>query len=609
MDANLIYRKTPAGEEAVRQRTRVVQRNTRMVLILVDGKSTVADLCEKTGNQQLVENALQELERDGLVVPQLEADSVWEQSRKVAEDIKAAAMKRLSKDKEAAADDASPAAPAPLPAVELPPAPPPSVEPFSVAPLSISPQSVYPPPQSVAPLSVFDREPESSPPPAAEAPRVSEEPAAGIAGRLSGMLARDDETIKAIRRGPRTYVSLPLAIALGVAGVVVLLLLFFALYPYDRHRPELEAGLGRIVGQPVRIGEVQASFSPRPAISLQRVSVGDGAKAQAASIRLVPELFSLLGSRPVFSSVEVVAASLDDDAVAMLPKALAATAQAAAPAQVAALSFSRLRLSLLGLALADLHGEIAPADLASGKPISLHNADRSLHLLATTEGANVVADFEGYAWLPVPNSPYRFDSIQGKAVWDGRALALRSLDARIFDGALQGTLRFERDGQPKLSGEIGVKHMSLARLGTALGYSEQFEGEFAGALKFSATAADWGEVLRAAAGDGDFAMQRGTLGKLDLVEAVRRAGKGSVAGGSTRFEQLGSKLRITPESVRFTDIALASGALRSGGTLDIARDGKLSGRFDVEMRSSASVIRMPVAASGTLSNPALQAGR
>ncbi|MFC5301086.1 AsmA-like C-terminal region-containing protein [Azospira restricta] len=574
-----------------------------MVLILVDGKSTVADLCEKTGNQQLVENALQELERDGLVVPQLEADSVWEQSRKVAEDIKAAAMKRLSKDKEAVADEAPPAAPAPLPAVELPPAPPPSVEPFSVAPLSISPQSVYPPPQSVAPLSVFDREPESPPPPA------HEEPAARIAGRLSGMLAGDDDVIKPIRRGPRTYVSLPLAIALGVAGVVVLLLLFFALYPYDRHRPELEAGLGRLVGQPVRIGEVQASFLPRPAISLQSVSVGDGAKAQAASIRLVPELFSLLGSRPVFSSVEVVAASLDDDAVALLPKALAAVAQANAPAQVGAISFSRLRLSLLGLALADLHGEIASADLASGKPISLRNAERSLHLRATTDGANIVADFEGYAWLPVPNSPYRFDSIQGKAVWDGRALALRSLDARIFDGALQGTLRFERTGQPKLSGEIGVKHMSLARLGAALGYPEQFEGEFAGALKFSATAAEWGEALRAAAGDGDFAMQRGTLGKFDLVEAVRRAGKGSVAGGSTRFEQLGSKLRITPESVRFTDIALASGALRSGGTLDIARDGKLSGRFDVEMRGSASVIRMPVTASGTLRNPALQAGR
>ena len=81
MDANLIYEKTPAGEEAVKQRTRVVQRNMRMVLILVDGKSTVAELYEKTGNAQIVDNAIADLERDGLVAPKLEQDSMWEQSR------------------------------------------------------------------------------------------------------------------------------------------------------------------------------------------------------------------------------------------------------------------------------------------------------------------------------------------------------------------------------------------------------------------------------------------------------------------------------------------------------------------------------------------------
>lgn len=97
MEPTLIYEKTSSGEEAVRQRTRVVQRNTRMVLILVDGKSSVADLCEKTGNPQLVESALQDLERDGLVVPIIAQDSVWEQSKKLAEEIKAAAINRLSR--------------------------------------------------------------------------------------------------------------------------------------------------------------------------------------------------------------------------------------------------------------------------------------------------------------------------------------------------------------------------------------------------------------------------------------------------------------------------------------------------------------------------------
>ena len=53
MDLNLIYAKTPRGEQVMRERGLIVQRNMRMVLILIDGKATVADLRAKTGNSQL----------------------------------------------------------------------------------------------------------------------------------------------------------------------------------------------------------------------------------------------------------------------------------------------------------------------------------------------------------------------------------------------------------------------------------------------------------------------------------------------------------------------------------------------------------------------------
>ena len=67
IDVNLVFAKTAAGEEAMLQRTRVVQRNVRMVLILVDGNATVAELCDKTGNAQLTQSALLELENDGFI--------------------------------------------------------------------------------------------------------------------------------------------------------------------------------------------------------------------------------------------------------------------------------------------------------------------------------------------------------------------------------------------------------------------------------------------------------------------------------------------------------------------------------------------------------------
>ena len=66
MDANLIYAKTPIGDEAVRQSTRVVQRNLRMVLVQVDGKMSVEELSNKIGNSRLVHAALRELEEGGV---------------------------------------------------------------------------------------------------------------------------------------------------------------------------------------------------------------------------------------------------------------------------------------------------------------------------------------------------------------------------------------------------------------------------------------------------------------------------------------------------------------------------------------------------------------
>lgn len=67
MDGYLVFEKTLAGDEATRNRTRLVQRNLRMVLVLVDGVSTVAELVAKAGNSQLVYAAIKELQSAGFI--------------------------------------------------------------------------------------------------------------------------------------------------------------------------------------------------------------------------------------------------------------------------------------------------------------------------------------------------------------------------------------------------------------------------------------------------------------------------------------------------------------------------------------------------------------
>ncbi|WP_295302902.1 DUF4062 domain-containing protein [Accumulibacter sp.] len=66
-DPQRVFARTAAGEEELLHRTRTVPRALRMVLILVDGRATVAELCETTGNGPLTRSALSELESDGFI--------------------------------------------------------------------------------------------------------------------------------------------------------------------------------------------------------------------------------------------------------------------------------------------------------------------------------------------------------------------------------------------------------------------------------------------------------------------------------------------------------------------------------------------------------------
>jgi hypothetical protein len=607
MDVNLVYEKTPAGEEAVKQRTRVVQRNMRMVLILVDGKSTVAELYEKTGNAQIVDGAIADLERDGLIAPKLEQDSMWEQSRRIAEEIKAAAVTRLARedDRPVLKAELPQSLPLKTPQVESP-------EPFSIASNSIAPMSTFGGhPSSMSAFSTFGGVPPviQVPPVADEVtPPPVEEAKPGLLARLLSRKDRD-KGIGKVRSGERkTFISLPLAISLLIVGALGLMVLVFLLYPYNNHKPQIEAAIGKMVGQPMKVGGIAASLLPKPAITLSDVRSEAAGGVRISRIGLVPEVLTLVGVRSAFMSVDVDGLSLEAAGVAVLPRAIATALSPVGDVSIAALRINNASLDLMGLRLGDLQGDMRQQAGGAALPVLLSAPDRSLKLSLQERDGNLAGDVEAYAWRPHEQSRFRFDSIQARVLWNGARLEITSLDARIFGGAVLGTLVLDtQQGQPGIAGNLDIKHMDIQRLLGGLGEGEKHQGEFAGRISFGARSTSWANLLGSASGEGTFVATRGALG-VDVVEAVRR-GKGSVQGGATRFEQMSGNVRITPESIRLTDVSLSSGLLKANGMIDVVRDGRVAGRLDVEMRGSANLVRMPVAPAGTLRDPVISAGR
>lgn len=215
MNSGQIYAKTPIGDEAVRQSTRVVQRNLRLVLVQVDGKLSVGELGEKIGNMRLVENAIAELEKGGFIVPIEAAAAAWESPSKSPRKEQVSAISQFSTF-------------GPVRNVSLPP----------VAGGNSQFSSFGKP---VLPVPQIEPREDLLPPP---------EP---------------------VRRGMSASRWL-----LVLSGLVFLGLLVVLVYPYDRHRESIAASLSEILGQPVSVGAVALRFQPQPRLELAAVEIGEG---------------------------------------------------------------------------------------------------------------------------------------------------------------------------------------------------------------------------------------------------------------------------------------------------------------------------------------------
>jgi len=581
MDTNLIYEKTAAGEEAMRQRTRLVQRHLRMVLILVDGRTSVGDLGEKVGNEQLVETALGELEKDGFIVPVLEQPSVWDKGTAVVQKVKEVALGQLSAFGGNSRQEEVQVAPAP-PETAVP------VASTAETVLQATAANADKPP-TVAWLAGWS----------AQAETTGED---SKALRPKKVAAGEETGIRPIRRGGRAPLGALGKTLWGVCGALGLAVTALLLYPYDNHRPEVEAVLTRMLQQPVKAARLHATFLPHPGLVLEGVHVGQGEGIAIASVRFLPQL----GHWRTLKQVEVRGVSLPLPVLASVPEWIqgARTASVAFPT----IELGEITLQLGGQSLGPLAGALVPEGAAMPLRLSLHDEARTLSLDLIQAPGGMQLSLEGQGWEPVKDSLLRFDSLNAQGLLTRDGLRLSSIDSRTLEGQVSGSLSLNWNGGVRLETDLALKHLSLARLNQLFLGGAKGEGQVDASLHLSGRSADWSRALTLAQGEGSFVVNRGLL-PVDLAEAVRRASSEPLRGGETRFEQLGGKVRLDLQGKRFSDLQLSAGLLRATGAATVATDGSLGGSLDVQVGGKGNVLRMPLTLGGTLAAPVLRGGR
>ena len=567
MDQNLIYAKTPTGDEAVRQSTRVVQRNLRMVLVQVDGKMTVAELAAKIGNPKLVESALQELEEGGYIAPLLEAGSVWAESKRLASQMTAtspASQFSTFGPKSLQQSDFSTARSREIPAV------------FSTFGNPMQPEAV-------------EGEPEQRP---------------GLKERIAAAFER-----KGSHKAERMpFEFRPIMVLWVVLSALLVAATAIFVYPYENHRAELEMALGHAFRGPVKIDSVAFGLQPRPGLYLRGVEIGGGAESRIDEIRL-PSFFSLFGAgSKTLNGLEMSGVSLAADRVAALASGGGELPRVDGSFTVGHAVLKGVTIRADDLALAKLGGEVFFKPAGGLDRLSVQSEDRTLRINAQPTSMGVALTVEGLGWKPLADRPFVFESMQAKALLQRGKLVVQDIDTTFMGGVLRGSWLLDWNSGLVMAGDASLARVSVRQLAESFGVVAKVEGELAGGLRLRGSGKDWRELWGTVEASLDADISRGVLLGIDLGEAARRPGQ-AVRSGSTRFDNLKTVLRLDPRQFAASEVRLSAGLLTAEGALTASRNGAVDGNFVVNIRSSVASLRAPVRISGQLPDLVAETGR
>lgn len=605
MNDEQIYCKTPEGERALVQRTRLVQRNLRNVLILVDGVATVADLTRKLADGNFLRASLGELVRGGFI-------ETVEENRI-----------RRGLDAVNAPEGEPKTVPVPEPtpqAVSLPP------QVKSILPEHtrwreeleeepdevLSPPVIEPPPDPPAYIGASLKEPfwrrwfgaRRS----AAAPAVSA-PSAAVEREAPPQRKPIRVRIKPIRRGiasePRMGWSSRLVAALLALGALTVVAL--VVFPYDRFRPEIEQRASAWLGQRVSIGEVRFALTPRPGIALDRVRVGGEQGVVLGSARVLPAPFSLFTDKWSIGTVVLDRPLIDQRAILALfdPR----KAPASDMIDIQRVGIEGATFSVAGMGLEEVSGFVDLTPEATIKEIHLHTRDGNIRLTALPlPGPGLKLDLSSAGWRMPWRGGMPVDFIEAEGRLTRSALRVDKVEVRTLGGTISGSGSIEWQQQVALSVQANYARIDLQRLLALVEPVARVQGSVSGKIALRAGAASFESMGRAISGGGSFSIERCSLDGFDLVEAVRSRSDNPIRGGSTKLEELSGTISLDAASWRLSGLRGSSGVMSTAGYLHQS-GGKVDGLMDVQLRGSANQVNVPVVIGGTLADPQLTARR
>ena len=398
----------------------------------------------------------------------------------------------------------------------------------------------------------------------------------------------------------------PLPWGMIVAGLFVVLLVapFVVpfLLPMKDYATDIEKALTAKLQQPVHIGQLAGRLLPTPRLELKNVSIGDAKPIQAQRAQVDFALSALFSADKPITGIELEGVQVNGTALPQVPAWLQQiTADAKYP--VARIGLSQGKLEADGVQLSGIGGELTFDQSGKFTQAKLQAEGGKFALDMNAAPGNkmqVSIAVRGSALPLLPN--WVFDDLSAKGELTGDDLVITELDGRIMGGILNGDGRIDWSSGWRAHGALTAKTITLQNMSKAL------NGDMDGTARFRMQAASLSRLTEAATLEGAFAVKKGTINGVDVIETARLRSRESLPGGRTHFDELSGDLYYTNGEYHFRQVKMTTGVLNATATLDIAKQ-QVSGRVIADLTMRAGMGSVALQVGGTTDNPSLQAVR
>lgn len=564
---------------------------SRATLLLLDGQINVGELLRRFGETLPIEEALAELEHEGLVHPRLSAgeeepvpeaeaaedpmpafgrdplfdpamDNITEESLvKTAPQV----MEELAEAGEVELESPPPSAPRPAS----------RREPILVESQVVPTQFEEPPILAAEPFPV----------PALEADEIQGEPTEPAAPRRSL-----GERVRALGAKGRL---------IGIGAVLLGLVAVLGLW-VSGLRPDVERRASQALGVPVAVHSLGLAVQHGPALALENVRIDSVPPLNLRRIEVMPDPRQARG----WGAVRL---RLDD--AALKPSELSSLMQLLGRSgDIGEVQFAGLRLHLGELQAPGLAGSLERD--GEGRPwLKLAAPEGGLSLEArASEAALAIHLAASPGTLPFLGRP-QIGTVDIHGVLDDQGLRNAELGMTAYGGKFDGSLSMVWAGPVTVESRLKMAAVSMRQVSRQLfpkagGFNE---GIAVGSLSLRARAARWEELTRIDALEASLLVERGALAGFDLGAALRERSPRPVAGGETRFESLRGRVVSGERQIHLMIDRLDSGALTAYGQLTVDKLQSLQGSLNASVQvPGRGSLNYPAELAGTVAQPSIQ---